>query len=183
MPGELTISLQEISDAAQKNRQETELLTRRIKRTPLNQLDKIAAPVIRSVTSRIDCTRCGNCCRVQEPGVSKEEISRLATLSHQPVEEFKNERVAYDKEGTAFLCQQPCSFLDGNKCSIYADRPASCADFPGLERPRLKWRWKRVMENYTICPIVFHVVEELKKNNILKNTAIKKISPGRSEPL
>lgn len=134
-----------------------------VKKIPLATFDEIAHPIVAEITSKIDCTQCGNCCRYQEPGVSEEEIEVLAKQKNISTENFKERFVATDKENISFLCVHPCTFLDGNKCSIYNMRPGSCEDFPGLHRPRLKWRMKQVEENYGICPIVFNVVERLKE--------------------
>jgi Fe-S-cluster containining protein len=159
----LVIDLEEL-----KKRSEEELpaffdFAKKVKQIPLSRFDEIAHPIVKEITSKIDCTQCGNCCRHQEPGVSEDEIERLSTCKNIPVKEFKDQFVAWDKEGISFLFQKPCTFLHGNICSIYTQRPGSCADFPGLHRPRLKWRIKQVEENYSICPIVFNVVEKLKE--------------------
>lgn len=152
-----------LPDLAVQEAEANARLSAKIKTIPVGELDRIAAPLVEKHTAAIDCTRCGNCCKVQEPGVTKEEIETLAALHQQDIAAFRDDHIAYDAEGTAFLCTQPCIFLDGTICTIYDQRPGSCADFPGLHRPRLKWRWKQVMENYAICPIVYGVVEELKK--------------------
>lgn len=134
-----------------------------IKKIPVKKFDEIAFPIIDDVTRNVDCTQCGNCCKFQEPGVTDDEISKLANFSNITKEDFKNKYVSYDHHQVAFLCKQPCIFLEGSICSIYKDRPGSCADFPGLHRPGLKWRINQMQENYGICPIVFNVVERIKE--------------------
>ncbi|MDW8465193.1 MAG: hypothetical protein RML35_03100 [Chloroherpetonaceae bacterium] len=41
--------------------------------------------------------------------------------------------------------------------------PKSCQTFPNLVGPHFKYRFHSVMEKYPICPIVFNVVEKLKR--------------------
>lgn len=135
----------------------------RVKKISVSEFDKIAQPVVTQFTQSIDCTQCGNCCKIQEPGISDEELHVLAAQRGITSGEFSMQFVATDREGVKFLCVQPCIFLKNTTCSIYANRPASCADFPGLLRPGLKWRMNQVEFNYRICPIVFNVVEQLKK--------------------
>jgi Fe-S-cluster containining protein len=159
----LITELQLIGELAAKNKTSWQDWLAVVKKIPVEEFDQLAHPVVNEVTHQIDCTQCGNCCRYQEPGVTNEEINRLAAARNIPVEDFKNKFIAWDREGVSFLCEHPCTFLEGNICSVYSIRPQSCADFPGLHRPRLKWRMKQVEENYAICPIVFNVVEKLKK--------------------
>lgn len=160
---ELIIDLKVIETQSKLKADEFTSFKTAVKQIPLSKFDEIAHPIVEEITSQIDCTHCGNCCRYQEPGVSEEEIIILAEQKNISTESFKEQFIATDKENISFLCVQPCTFLDGNKCSIYSFRPNSCADFPGLHRPRLKWRMKQVEENYGICPIVFNVVERLKE--------------------
>jgi Fe-S-cluster containining protein len=134
-----------------------------IKKIPLTRFDALVQPIVARVTAGIDCTQCGNCCKQQEPGVTVSEIEKLATLNHQSTTEFMAAHVAWDREGVSFLCTQPCIFLNQTVCSVYSSRPQACADFPGLHRPRLKWRMRQVEENYTLCPIVYNVVEQLRQ--------------------
>ena len=121
----------------------------------------MAHPIVESITAAIDCKKCGNCCRYQEPGITDEEINILAVQKNMSTKVFKDKYVAIDKQSISFLCEKPCPFLIRNECSVYKFRPYSCADFPGLHRPALKWRMKQVEENYAKCPIVFNVVNRL----------------------
>jgi Fe-S-cluster containining protein len=132
------------------------------KKISLRHFDELAAPLVEEITQKINCTQCGNCCKMQEPGITEEEIGKLADLKKMNAADFKTSFVSYDHQQVSFLCKQPCIFLDETVCSVYTHRPNSCADFPGLHRPGLKWRINQMEENYGICPIVFNVVEKLK---------------------
>jgi len=69
----------------------------------------------------------------------------------------------YDAETGKYITQSlPCPFLDGNLCSIYEVRPAVCADYPHLHRNFRSRLWQ-VIDNAETCPIVYNVVERLKK--------------------
>jgi Fe-S-cluster containining protein len=131
---------------------------------PSKQIDFTLDVIIPEVEKNIDCTQCGNCCRHLQPGLSGTEISTLATKKNMSDEDFKNQFTAQEK-GTMiqYMTARPCVFLDHKICSIYESRPHSCKDFPYLDESRIKMYWKRVMEYYKICPIVFNTVELLKK--------------------
>ena len=160
---EIIRDLQFIANKSLNNKDEFELFKRMVKTIPVTKFDEMAQPIVEKITAAIDCKQCGNCCRHQEPGVTNDEMEILAEKKNITVEDFKDKFIAWDKENVSFLCVKPCTFLVGNECSVYSSRPNSCADFPGLHRPRLKWRMKQMEENYSICPIVFNVVEQLKK--------------------
>lgn len=114
-----------------------------------------------TVSAQIDCLACANCCKKLEPGLEQSEIEVLATARQQEIETFKQQYVAYDGEAL-YLKTKPCMFLNECACTIYEDRPAACAGYPHLNQPDMKFR-RTLWENYSICPIVFNVLEELKK--------------------
>jgi Fe-S-cluster containining protein len=60
--------------------------------------------------------------------------------------------------------QAGCSFLSGNICSIYEDRPSMCRDFPHLVRGSgsLPSRMWEMIDRATYCPIVFNALEAFK---------------------
>jgi Fe-S-cluster containining protein len=104
---------------------------------------------------------CANCCKKLEPGLEASEIETLATLKQQEIDAFKQQYVAYDGEAL-YLQTKPCMFLDDCACTIYENRPAACAGYPHLNQPDMKFR-RTLWENYSICPIVFNVLEQLKE--------------------
>jgi Fe-S-cluster containining protein len=112
------------------------------------------------VSAQIDCLKCANCCKKLEPGLEVNEIEILAKLNQQEVEDFKQQYIAYDGEAL-YLQTKPCMFLDNCACSIYEHRPAACAGYPHLNQKDMKFR-RSLWENYSICPIVFNVIEDLK---------------------
>jgi Fe-S-cluster containining protein len=113
------------------------------------------------VKQQIDCTKCGNCCKNLEPGLDDDEVPILAAASQIKLIDFKQQYVAFD--GVAyFLKTKPCMFLNDCKCTIYKQRPKACAGFPHLDGKDMKYK-RSLWENYFVCPIVYVVVERLKK--------------------
>jgi Fe-S-cluster containining protein len=113
------------------------------------------------VAAQIDCLACANCCKKLEPGLEPSEIEVLAKARQQEIETFKERYVAYDGDAL-YLKTKPCMFLNECTCTIYEDRPAACAGYPHLNQPDMKFR-RTLWENYSICPIVFNVLEQLKE--------------------
>ncbi len=129
--------------------------------TPSKVVDEKVHALNTRVSAQIDCLQCANCCKKLEPGLEMHEIEVLANIKQQPVEVFKQNYVAFDGEAQ-YLQTKPCMFLNGCACTIYEQRPQACSGYPHLDQPDMKYR-RSFWENYAICPIVFNVLEELKK--------------------
>jgi Fe-S-cluster containining protein len=67
-----------------------------------------------------------------------------------------------DPSGRFEFNKVPCPFLADNQCTNYAYRPENCRSYPHLHKKDFVSRLFGVIDNYEICPIVFHVVEQLK---------------------
>jgi len=126
---------------------------------------------VRSTTERvwasIDCKTCANSCRQVRPTVTDEEVSRLALRLGVNRQEFIEQYL----EATEALGENPwqtrtlpCPFLKGNLCSVYDDRPADCQGYPYLHNEDFVSRTIAVIERTFTCPIVYEVMEELKKS-------------------
>ena len=128
-----------------------------------SEIDQKVFSIATEVSANIDCLACANCCKNLEPELKKEEIAHLAHLKNMETSDFVKEYIYSDEvEDIDFLKQKPCIFLADKACTIYEERPFSCADYPHLYKPYFKYRLKSIFRNYTLCPIVFHTVEELK---------------------
>jgi uncharacterized protein len=157
------LNLDIIRQKSEELREENKRFKAFLKPIPTRMVDTYVQELEKEITASIDCTTCGNCCKVLEPPVDNEEVQRLAKLKNIHPDEFEKEYVGKEASTAIhFLKCQPCIFLQSNSCSIYQDRPASCADYPHLHQPNIKYRWKTLMYNYAMCPIVYNVVEALK---------------------
>jgi Fe-S-cluster containining protein len=128
------------------------------------ELDALVHEILAEVTSGIDCTTCGNCCREMGVAVDADDIERLARRVGISPEEFEERHVAVDNDyGEKFMPETPCPFLGGNLCTVYEDRPTVCREFPHLHKEHFRSRLFGVVDNSAMCPIVFNVYEELKR--------------------
>ena len=147
----------------EKKQSENESFRKFINHLPSKQIDFTLDVIIPEVEKEIDCTQCGNCCRHMQPGVMKNEIAVLASEKNMSVEDFMNDYMNQEKGSMIYYMKaRPCTFLENKMCSIYESRPGSCAQYPYIDEAQLKLYWKRVMESYKICPIVFNTIEVLK---------------------
>lgn len=136
----------------------------RVRGLPSKKFDELIHPLARHFTSEIDCTSCANCCRSVHVGVTLEEVNTLATFSDDDSDVFKSAEVDMDPDGKGgYLIKKPCKFLKESLCSIYDHRPSSCRSYPGLDGRQLKYRIRRIMDEYSVCPIVYHTIEAAKE--------------------
>lgn len=110
----------------------------------------------------IDCKECGNCCNNLQPLIKKDDLERLKNELGIKEEQIKNELLEKDEDGNLRFKDLPCRFLEDKKCTIYKNRPEDCKSFPHLHKKDINSRLFGVIDNYSICPIVFNVYEELK---------------------
>lgn len=123
-------------------------------------VDRIAAPII----AQIDCTQCGNCCRALHVAVTPPDVARLAHSTGMSSGEFEatyvDHKYAQQHGEWGVINRRPCPFLDGKLCSVYAQRPKTCREYPFLT-PDFRWTMDELIEGSAICPIIYNVLHEV----------------------
>jgi Fe-S-cluster containining protein len=130
---------------------------------PEEKLDAVVQEIARKVAAEIDCAACANCCRTMAVGLEEGDIERLARHRGVTVAEFEASHVAVDDWREKILAESPCPFLEGSLCSVYAERPRGCREFPHLDKCGFASRLNGVMGNAEVCPIVFNTLQLLKR--------------------
>jgi Fe-S-cluster containining protein len=131
-----------------------------------DELDQRVFEATRRVWAGIDCTTCANCCREVHPTFSEAEVDRVALRVGMAREGFIETYLEPTEDHSDNPWQTrstPCPFLKGNLCSVYEDRPADCSGYPYLYKPEFASRTLAMIERTFTCPIVYQVMEELKK--------------------
>lgn len=114
-----------------------------------NNIDALVHKINDAISAQIDCVECGYCCQNMRPIASDEVL--LNFVDPENLEKYK------------YAMSFACKHLDGKKCTIYKDRFEECKMFPYLYRNDFISRLAGVFRNYEFCPIVFNVVEQLKR--------------------
>ena len=130
------------------------------------EIDTIVHRIYREVSSEINCTSCANCCMEANFLVNDKDIQRLAQRLNLSLDEFKKKYIDNGNdsfEGGYTFNRLPCPFLENNKCSVFRHRPGNCRSFPYLHKKDFVFKLMNVIENCSICPIVFNVYERLKR--------------------
>lgn len=125
-------------------------------------LDELVHDLNFRISSKVDCTACGNCCRSLMINVTRQEANELADRLGCTLAELKDSHLEESMGGQLIINTIPCHFLLENKCMVYEDRFAECREFPGLHRDGFRDRIFSTLMHYGRCPIVYHLIEELK---------------------
>jgi uncharacterized protein len=135
-----------------------------LKQRDSTRIDRLVHRINSEVADEVDCTACGNCCATLRPVVTDNEIARLARLVNISTELFTDQHTEHvADENVRMLKDTPCIFLANKKCTVYDARPHDCRSFPHIEEDDFTFRTLQMVENCGICPIIYNVLERLKK--------------------
>lgn len=109
------------------------------------------------------CAGCQNCCRALEIILNDEDITRIAHALHTSEDIVKRQYVKTSKDGELEMKKKPCPFMKTGVCSIYANRPTCCKDYPYLEEEDFVFRLWGVLDNAHVCPVVYQLLEDMKE--------------------
>lgn len=130
------------------------------------QLDALVFKTTDKVWSAVDCTKCGRCCEELKPTLSDKDQEKLADYLKMSVLQLRENYLDVDDshdEPEWHIKGTPCPFLENNKCTVYDARPQNCCDYPYLHKPDFTHRTWGMVERTFTCPVVYRVMEELKK--------------------
>ena len=100
----------------------------------------------------------------QSPIFTDKDIERISKHLKMKVIDFESQYLERDEDDFMVLKTAPCSFFDtsDNTCLIYNVRPKACAEYPHTNRKKFIQITDLTIENTTICPAVYNIVEALK---------------------
>ncbi len=151
-----------IANAAIEKGEENDHFLRSLRAYDDGVLDELVHNLNDEVSSGIDCTECGNCCKSLVINVAREEVGLLAQHLQLTATETAEKYIEESQQGNCFINTVPCHFLVDKKCSIYDARFTECRDFPHLHKNGFKARLSGTLMHYGRCPIIYNVVEALK---------------------
>lgn len=127
------------------------------------ELDKAAEGQEELSWKAISCLACANCCRQMSPRYTAGDLRRIAHHFRMSIKTFKEKWLLPDAEGNWMNRTSPCPFLDvcTNRCTIYAVRPADCAQFPHLSARPLERFLPTHQQNIRFCPATETFVEAI----------------------
>src|SRR6187402_820595 len=133
-----------------------------LQRADKNKVLKQLPSLHEEAFEKIDCLKCGNCCKGYSPRFKTPDIKRIAKHLKMKEGDLINNYLRVDEEGDYVMRKTPCSFLgEDNYCSIYDVRPSDCERFPYTDEDVLLKRQPLTLTNSSFCPIVYYVLEKL----------------------
>jgi Fe-S-cluster containining protein len=158
----MIIDLDTIKHLGERNKDVNYRFRSFLKSKDEDRLDRTVNDLFNLYSSKIDCTKCGNCCTVLKPIIQNTDIITLATLTYKTAQDFKLDYTVTDEDGDIHFKDLPCPFLVDKRCTVYDSRPEDCRSYPHLHKKDFLSRLFGVIDNYSVCPIVFNVYEDLK---------------------
>jgi len=162
---DIEMDIDQVRVLAERARDENWRFRTFIKSSDLSQarLDRAVARYYAEAAGKIDCCACANCCTVMSPQMAKKDVRRLARTMSLPEGDFIDRYLQPGQDRDTYAPRQaPCPFLRGKLCTVYEARPDNCRSFPNLHKRDFRSRLIQVVENSTVCPIVYNVLDLLK---------------------
>lgn len=149
---------------AQVQKKENQTFYKKLSLRPPKNLDDLIHAEHEAAFEKIDCLQCANCCKTTSPIFYQRDIDRAAKAIRVRPGDFIDKYLRIDEDQDYVLKQSPCAFLDHqNYCSIYADRPTACREYPHTNRKKMQQLLNLTFKNTLVCPAVLKITEELKK--------------------
>ena len=128
------------------------------------KVERLVKDLHKEAFEKIDCLKCGNCCKTLKPTISKEDIKRISNHFNEDESIIKAKYLEKDKGGDWTFNKLPCPFLkEGNVCEIYQIRPKVCQEFPHTQKKGFTSRRFMHTSNTKVCPATYYIVERMQK--------------------
>jgi len=158
----------EVKDKAQKLEEQNYKFRVFLKnRADYDELDMQFSGLHKELFARYDCCKCANCCKSYTIILADDEVKRISAFLKMTDRDFTIEYLSdadTDDEKPYKFAKKPCSFLDSDgRCRIQECKPDVCTGFPYTAQPDRLASMYGVIEHAEVCPIVFEILERLKK--------------------
>ena len=108
-----------------------------------------------------ECYHCRNCCKVLGVSMSELELKKLCEHYKLDIDKLKKSVL---KEEYGEYVASPCPFLNAdNSCQIEDCLPLSCQEYPYTNKDERLYSLLTVVQNSEVCPVVYHILEDLKE--------------------
>lgn len=160
------MDLEKFNKEAKRKSAENNAFLQKLKNKDSRKIDDAFHRLHEEVFSEIDCLTCANCCKTTSPIFYQTDIERVAKALRLKPGDFIEKYLRIDEDRDYVLKSSPCPFLDSeNYCSVYADRPKACREYPHTNRKKMVQIMELTYKNTLVCPAVLEIVERMKKIN------------------
>lgn len=157
------MDLEKFKQRAKQKSAENKTFLQKLKTKDPRKVDDAFHQKHDEVFEEIDCLTCANCCKTTSPIFYQTDIERVAKALRIRPGDFIEKYLRVDEDKDFVLKSSPCPFLDSeNYCSVYADRPKACREYPHTNRKKMVQIMDLTYKNTLVCPAVLEMVERLK---------------------
>jgi len=157
-------SLEKLQSKAHSDYKSTKKILDGLGKIKPHRLDHLMQRYHELEFEKIDCLECANCCKTISPAMNDSDVRRLASKLKMKDSDFIDNYLLRDKDGDYVFKTAPCPFLkEDNRCEIYPSRPKACREYPHTDRKRFYQILDLTAKNSKVCPLVFNIVEQIKK--------------------
>ncbi|HEY9177444.1 MAG TPA: YkgJ family cysteine cluster protein [Flavipsychrobacter sp.] len=158
------MDLKKFEKKAAKKKDKLVRFLKKLDKVVPEDMPKLVAEEEAKIWQEVDCLECANCCKTMTPTYTKEDLVRISAHLNMTPKEFKKKWLYKDETGDWMNTSTPCQFLDDrNMCTIYAIRPADCAEFPHHNKKPFDEYNDTFINNVHRCPATFELVNRLRK--------------------
>jgi uncharacterized protein len=155
----------ELLELVRRDEKNSLKLQQRLNKKKSTEVDDLFHMLHDEAFSKFDCLRCANCCSSISPIVTVRDIDKLAKHFKIKPSVFIEQYLHVDEENDYVFNQSPCPFLmPDNYCMIYESRPKACREYPHTDRRKMQQIFKLTLKNCEVCPVVYEILEEMKKD-------------------
>lgn len=129
-----------------------------------DELDRQFKKLHEKYFSIYDCSKCRNCCTKYCGTIPVEDIPKDAELLGMTTKEFIEKYLREVPNSGGYNTKNcPCDFFVDNACILGDSRPDTCKEFPHTDKEDRMGSLLSIIENTSVCPVVYEIMEELKK--------------------
>jgi hypothetical protein len=155
---------EELNKLVAQDKKNLKILFEKLKKTSPKQLDMLFHSLHEEAFKEFDCLSCANCCSCISPIITEKDIDRLSRKLKVKPARLIADYLKTDEDNDYVFKYSPCPFLlPDNYCMVYECRPKACRGYPHTNRRRMHQILKITLKNCEICPFVYTIVQELKK--------------------
>lgn len=110
-----------------------------------------------------DCSKCRNCCKKIGISMDEDELNNICNYLKIDKEKFIKDNLI-ENYGEYSFKETKCKFLDDdNNCKISKCLPRTCIEYPYTDKEERLFSLYSIISNASVCPVVYEIIEELKK--------------------
>ena len=127
------------------------------------KLDKQFKKLHEKYFKTYDCKKCRNCCKEIGISMNENEFDKICNYLNLDKEKYIRDNLT-EHYGEYYFKNRKCQFLDENSnCKIEKCLPRTCKEYPYTNKEERLFSLASIVANASVCPVVYEILEELKK--------------------